>query len=365
VVKVTLKKLTKKFNSKIAVNNLNLEIKDRELFCFVGPPGAGKTTVLRLIAGLERADEGEIYFDDKPVTDLPPGERNVGFFFENLALFPSRDGFENIAFPLRVRRLPENEVKRRVLEVAKMLKIEHLLDRLPRTFSGGEMQRVALARTIVWPRDVLILDEPLSNLDALLRVGMRVELKRLKDEIGQTTLYATHDPIEAMAMADRMAVMSQGVLQQCDIPTRLYGKPANRFVAGFIGSPSMNFINCSFVEEDGKAYLDASAFKLDVTPLADTIKSNAKSSELILGIRPEHIKILEKPSGASNVIRAIVYVAEPLGPKTVVTFSISRDIFIKSLGEPNVAYRIGDEKLLEFNLEKIYLFDSKSGSIVI
>jgi ABC-type sugar transport system ATPase subunit len=363
MVKIVLENITKRFGEKVAVDDLSLEIKDRELFCLTGPPKAGKTTTLRIVAGLEKPDEGEVYFNGRPVTHLPPSDRKVGFFFEILALFPFKNGFENIAFPLRVRNLPESEVRKRVLEVARLLRIEHLLDREPRTFSGGEMQRVALARAIVWPREVLILDEPLSNIDALLRVSMRVELKRLKEEFKQTTLYATHDPIEAMAIADRIGVMNLGRLQQFATPEEIYNQPANRFVAGFIGSPPMNFIDCTFIEEGGKAYLDAGPFRLDVTKLAGAIKANASSSELILGIRPEHIKVNDE--GREGSIKATIQVTEPLGSKIIITLTPSKGMNLRAIGEPGLAYKTGEDKWISILLDRIHIFDKRTEKVII
>jgi len=363
MVKVKIENVSKRFGEKIAVNNVNLEIKDKELACFVGPPGSGKTTLFRIVAGLEKPETGNVYFDDEKVTHLPPGERGVGFFFEMLALFPNKTGFENIAFPLRVRGIPENEVRKRVMEVAKLLKVEHILDREPRTFSGGEMQRIALARAIVWPRRVLILDEPLSNIDALLRISMRTELKKLKENLGETILYATHDPIEAMAVGDKICIMYRGEVQQYATPKEVFNHPSNRFVAGFIGSPPMNFIDVTLEEEDGKFYLNQGTFKIDVTKYGKLIKEGASGPNLTLGIRPEHISISDKH--LKNSVKAQVYVTETLGPKTVVNLMIEKDKIIKVIGKPGLSYKLGGTMWIGFSIKKIHVIDKKTEKVLV
>mgnify|MGYP001089915576 CR=1 FL=1 len=363
MAKVKIENISKKFGQKTAVKEVNLEIKDKELACFAGPPGSGKTTVFRIVAGLQKPDSGEVYFDDERVTHLPPGEREVGFFFEILALFPNKTGFENIAFPLRVRRVPEKEIKKKVIEVARLLKVEHILDREPRTFSGGEMQRIALARTIVWPRRVLILDEPLSNIDALLRVSMRAEFKKLKEELRETILYATHDPIEAMAVGDRVCVMHNGEVQQYAIPKEVFNHPNNRFVAGFVGSPPMNFIDVSLEEEGDRLYLDQGTFRMDVTKYGKTIKEGASSSELTLGIRPEYIIISDKP--LTNSAKSQVYVTEPLGFRTVIDFKVGKDTIVKVIGEAGVSCKLGDVKWIIFPTDKIHVIDKKTEKVLV
>jgi len=364
MAKLELRNITKKFDAKVAVNNLSIEVKDKEFYTIVGPPGAGKTTTFRVIAGFEKPDEGHVYLDDQDVTDFVPGKRGVGFFFENLALFPDKSGFENIAFPLKVRKVPKEEMKKRVIKVARLLHIENILDRLPQTFSGGELQRVALARAIVAPRRVLILDEPLSNVDALLRVNMRAELKRLSEELGGTILYSTHDPIEAMAISDRICVMNMGAGLQVDAPKEVFRNPTNLFVARFLGSPPMNFIDCTLKESNGKIYLNHDAFQLDITKFRGPIQSGAVGSELILGIRPEYISIADKPS-TEGCIESKVYVTEPLGPKTVVDLEIGKDNIIKAIGKQNVLYKIGDKKWIDLDLNKMHIIDKKTEKTII
>ncbi|HDJ83484.1 MAG TPA: ABC transporter ATP-binding protein, partial [Desulfurococcaceae archaeon] len=263
MVSVRLENLTKCFGRVIAVNNLNLEIKDGEFVALLGPSGCGKTTTLLMIAGIYKPTKGYIYFDDVIVNDLPPKDRNIGMVFQSYALYPHMRVFDNIAFPLKLQKLPKEEIKKRVLETAKLLRIEDLLNRKPAQLSGGQQQRVALARALAKQPNLFLMDEPLSNLDAKLRVIMRAELKRLQKSLGITTIYVTHDQVEAMTMADRIAVLNKGELQQYSTAEELYSKPSNLFVAGFIGSPPMNFIECTLVERDNKYYLDASDFSIE------------------------------------------------------------------------------------------------------
>ncbi|MFQ5761412.1 MAG: ABC transporter ATP-binding protein [Candidatus Bathyarchaeia archaeon] len=357
------KSFGKKEKKKDVLRNVNFDVQDKEFYCLLGPPGAGKTTMLRVLAGLETPEQGAVYIDDQPVTLLPPKERDVAMFFESLALYPNKTGFENIAFPLRIRKTPENEIRERVMEVARMLRIEYLLDREPRTYSGGEMQRVSLARTIVRRPRVFLLDEPLSNIDALLRVNMRAELKRLQKELGQTVMYATHDQAEGLAMGDRICVVNNGAAQQIDTPYDIYYKPSNRFVAGFIGSPPMNFVDCTYEEHDGKAYLNQGTFKLNITKLKPVISKDASGPELALGVRPEDIRIHDKP--VKDSVEVSVYVTEPLGLKTVVNLQVGKDKILKAWGSPGVNYRVGDKKWVEFVIDHVHVIDGKTNRAIV
>lgn len=358
---VKLKNVSKSFGGKKVLQNINIEVRDKEFFCLLGPPGAGKTTTLKLIAGLEKADEGDIYIGEELVNDLPPRYRDVSMQFESLTLFPNKTGFENIAFPLRVKKMPEEEVKENVISVAKLLRIEHLLDREPRTFSGGERQRVALARAIVRRPKVILLDEPLSNIDALLRLNMRVELKRLARELGQTIIFTTHDQAEAMAMAQRISVLHQGRVHQVGTPEELYKTPADIVVGKIVGSPSMNLIKCLYEEKGGRAYLTG-RFKIDVTKYVKAL-SKMSSKELLLGVRPEDLKLSDKPV-TKHAAPVKVFNYEPLGAKTLVKVTTEDGELLDVIGEPWEKYELNKEMWLNLNVEKIYVFD-KTGSILL
>jgi len=360
---VRLVNVGKRYGSKTALDGLSFEVRDKEFFVIAGPPGAGATTILRIIAGLEKPDTGEVYIGDQLVNDIEPKDRDVAMVFENLALYPNKTGFGNIAFPLRQRKVPDDEIRSRVQEVAKMLKIEEILDRLPITYSGGELQRVALARAMVRRPKVYLLDQPLANLDALIRANMRAELKRLVREIGQTIIYTTHDQIEAVSMGDRIAVINAGLIKQLDSPGAVYSKPRNKFVARFIGSPRMNFIDCTYQVKDGRGLLVHDSFHLDVTPLRDAIGRIANDSELILGIRPEdiHAELSQKSKEAFEVS---VYVAEPMGSRTLVSVLVGKDL-IRTLIPGEIMLGSGDKVWLEFDSDKIHLFDKKTEEVIV
>ncbi|MFQ5998602.1 MAG: ABC transporter ATP-binding protein, partial [Candidatus Bathyarchaeia archaeon] len=306
---VKIENLTVKFGDKVAIQDLSLEVKDKEFFVITGPPEAGKSTILRTIAGLQKPASGEVYIGDELVTDKEPKDRDVAMVFENLALYPNKTGFENIAFPLRQRKVAEDEIRKRVQEVAHMLLIAHLLDRLPATYSGGEQQRVALARAFVRQPKVYLMDQPLANLDALIRTEMRAELKRLVRDIGQTIIFTTHDQIEAMSMGHRIAVLNKGQVQQTDLPETVLKQPRNKFTANFLTNIPMNFLDCSFETKEGKGFLVNPNFRVDVTTFGDQLKSSGPSSEFLLGVRPVHIEIA-KQQPQTESIEASVFVSE-------------------------------------------------------
>ncbi|RLF24103.1 MAG: sugar ABC transporter ATP-binding protein [Thermoprotei archaeon] len=365
---VRLVHVTKVFRSGkravVAVDDLTLDIKDKEFFVLLGPSGCGKTTTLRLIAGLEVPTKGEIYIGGELVNDIPPKDRDVAMVFQSYALYPHMKVFDNIAFPLKLRKMPKREIERRVKEVAKMLHIEHLLDRKPAELSGGERQRVALARAIVRRPKVFLMDEPLSNLDAKLRVMARAYLKRLQRELEVTTIYVTHDQVEAMTMADRIAVMNIGRLQQVGTPNELYNKPANLFVAGFIGSPPMNFVEGVLREIEGKLFFDAKYFKIPLpSDIEEILRGQAPSEEVILGVRPEDMRIsLEKvPEG----IRGRIYVLEPLGTRTIVNVELGPELIVKVEGPREVDLRIGQEIWLTLDYNRIHFFDKKTEKAIL
>ena len=283
---VTYEHVTKRFGDVVAVNDLSIEIEDKEFLVFVGPSGCGKTTSLRLLAGLEELTEGNIYIGDRLVNDVAPKDRDIAMVFQSYALYPHMSVYDNMAFGLKLRKTPKQEIERRVREAAGILGIENLLDRKPKQLSGGQRQRVAVGRAIVRDPAVFLFDEPLSNLDAKLRVQTRAEISKLHQRLGTTFIYVTHDQVEAMTMATRIAVMRDGLLQQLDTPQHLYDKPANIFVAGFIGSPSMNFFDATLVDADGKLLIDGGTFRVEVPESKKGQLLEHKGKEVIFGIRP-------------------------------------------------------------------------------
>ena len=363
LAKVVLKNLAKRFGAVTAVDNLNLEIKDKEFLTLLGPSGCGKTTTLRLIAGLENADEGKIYIGDELVNDMSPKDRDIAMVFQSYALYPHMSVYDNIAFGLKMRKLPEADIKKRVQEVVEILKIGELLKRKPKQLSGGQQQRVALGRAIARHPTVFLLDEPLSNLDAKLRVHMRVELKKLQQELAITTIYVTHDQVEAMTMSKRVAVMNEGKLQQLDSPQKIYDKPANMFVGGFIGSPAMNFIDFSLKKKDGGIICDAGCFELNIpTDLKQLIMDKATSSELKLGIRPEDISVLETQDRKS--IKTEVYAVQPMGSHKLVTLKIGENLILAT-APSQFKLDEGENAGITFNMDNMHVFDKKTGTAII
>jgi len=362
MVEVRLEKLTKVFGKNtVAVDNVNLDIKDKEFLVLLGPSGCGKTTTLRCIAGLENPTSGNIYIGDRLVNDVPEKDRDVAMVFQTFALWPHMKVKDNIAFPLKMRKVPKDEIKKRLKETAELLRMPHLLDRVPGQLSGGEAQRVALGRAIIRDPKVFLLDEPLANLDAKLRVHMRVELRKLQERLGVTTICVTHDQAEAMAMADRIAVMHQGKIRQIGIASDLYDHPEDLFVAGFIGSPAMNFINCTYEEE--KKALISEAFSLEIPKnLGKEIKEHATSSEVILGLRPQDISLHETQMPDS--ISAEVYAMEPLGSEAIVDLKLG-DMIIKAVAPPTYKTRSGDTAWILFDMNRIHIIDKKTEKAII
>ncbi len=355
LARVAIKGLTKTFGETVAVKDLDLDIADRSFVVLLGPSGCGKTTTLRCIAGLETPDKGEIYIGDRLVNDLAPKDRDIAMVFQSYALYPHMKVFDNIAFPLKMHKVPKAEIKERVYKTAELLRIKHLLDRKPKQLSGGEAQRTALGRAIVRDPEVFLMDEPLSNLDAKLRVYMRAELKRLQKELGVTTIYVTHDQVEAMTMADKVAIMNKGVLQQLGNANEIFDHPANLFVAGFIGSPPMNLIDCTLTEKG----LDAGVFTLAVPDeIRDLIKEKASGPELILGVRPEDISLSKKRTSEA-VMKAEVYVTEPLGSEIIVDLKVGDEI-VKARVDPDFVVGPGDEVWMFINRDRMHIFDKKT-----
>jgi len=359
---VRVESLTKRFGKVVAVDHVSFEVKDGEFVCLLGPSGCGKTTTLRCIAGLETHDEGNIYIGGVLVNDLPPKERDVAMVFQSYALYPNKTVYENLAFPLKARNVPESEINRRVREVAEILHITSLLDRFPSQLSGGERQRVAMGRAIIRKPKVYLLDEPLTNLDAKLRVHMRAELRRMQEKLGTTTIYATPDELEARIIADRIAVMDRGKILQYDRPDVLYDHPKNLFVAGFIGTPSMNFMDCTFVEMGGKAFLDVGEFLYDVSEFRELIKEQSTSSELILGIRPEHISI-SKEKNKEDDIQAEVYVIEPVGSRIIVNLAIGQ--YLLKANVRRLGIEVGEKVWITFDKNHLHVIDKKTEKVII
>ena len=343
---IKFQNVSKLFGDAPVVDDLSLEIDDGEFVVLLGPSGCGKTTTLRMLAGLESVTSGDIFINNVPVNDVPTQQRDLAMVFQSYALYPHMTIAENIAYPLRVRKLDLNERRKRVAGVAKMLEIEALLDRKPRHLSGGERQRVALARAIVREPRAYLMDEPLSNLDARLRVQMRGELKRLQHQLGTTTIYVTHDQAEAMTLASRVAVMKKGRLQQFDTPLNIYNHPANRFVAEFVGSPSMNFIEGRI--EHGTFVSDVLEF-----PIA------RPDEEVSLGIRPEHVHVSTQPQDGS--IPAQVYVTELMGNETFVFLSIGSQ---KLIARAAADFRADEESTVwvSFETAKAHFFSKKKST---
>ena len=355
VAEVKLSKLSKRFGNVTAVDNLDLEIADGEFVVLLGPSGCGKTTALRCIAGLETPDSGEIRIGDRIVNELPPKDRDVAMVFQSYALYPHMSVHDNIAFPLKMKKHPKDEVERKVKEASRLLRIGDLLDRKPKQLSGGQAQRVALGRAIVRDPKVFLMDEPLSNLDAKLRLYMRAELKRLQKDLGTTTIYVTHDQAEAMTMGDRVAVMNQGRMQQLATPFDIYFKPQNLFVAGFLGSPPMNFIPCT-LREGG--LLESSVCKMKLpAAVAEVLKTKGADSDVVLGFRPEDATLTRE--SVPNSTEVEVYMYEPLGSEVIADLKIGEDL-IKAKTSPDFELKIGSKLWLSIKEKAIHIFDNKT-----
>jgi multiple sugar transport system ATP-binding protein len=358
---VTYDHVTKRFGDVIAVNDLCIHIEDGEFLVFVGPSGCGKTTSLRLLAGLEEITSGNILIGDRVVNDVPPKDRNIAMVFQSYALYPHMSVYDNMAFGLKLRKVPKAEIDRRVKEAAAMLGIENLLDRKPKQLSGGQRQRVALGRAIVREPAVFLLDEPLSNLDAKLRVQTRAELSKLHQRLGTTFIYVTHDQVEAMTMGTRIAVMRDGILQQVDTPQRLYEAPDNVFVAGFIGSPSMNFFDATIVDVDGKLFVDGGTYRLPIPEERANALKPYKGKEVIFGIRPEDIfaKPYVPPGIFEAIMKADVDVTELMGNEIFLYLLTGKRSFIARV-DPRTPARAGDQVELVVNMHNAHFFDPQT-----
>ena len=361
---VAFEKVTKKFGKVVAVNNISFQVNKGELFTLLGPSGCGKTTTLRLIAGLEIPQSGNIYIKGKNVEKLFPKDRNIGMVFQNYALFPHMNVFDNIAYPLKIRKQPQKEIIHKVTEIAKNLQTEELLSRKPNQISGGQQQRVALGRAMVQEPNVFLFDEPLSNLDAKLRTEARSFLKHIQKEMKTTAIYVTHDQKEAMAISDRIAILDKGVIMQVGTPKEVYKNPENVFVAGFIGDPPTNLLNCSIKYNQNKTVLDFLQFKLDISPIRDLVREKVNNEEaIIFGIRPEDITV-EYKDASPNSIKGEVFVVERLGPETIIHVKIGNLILIvRDFSEPDIT--MGDTIWLKIDFNNVHIYKKEDGKIII
>ncbi|MEY3043885.1 MAG: ABC transporter ATP-binding protein [bacterium] len=358
MARVVLENVVKSYGSLRAVNDVSLIVEDGEFVALVGPSGCGKTTTLNLIAGLIPITSGDIWIGDRLVNDLDPKDRDVAMVFQNYALYPNKTVFRNLAFPLQMRKLPKSEIHTKVLEAARVLDIEHLLERRPRELSGGQQQRVALGRALVRDPRAFLMDEPLSNLDAKLRVQMRTELKRFHQDLSATVIYVTHDQLEAVTMADKMAVMSGGDLQQYDSPQRIFAEPVNMFVASFVGSPAMSLIPLELVSEAGHFSLKSpEGWSLTLSDENSRRANAARSNKLVLGARHSTIRLYTEAQ--PDAIPGRVYTVEPTGDITFVQVYLGDAVVIVSL-DPTIEIEPDTQVWLEFDQERLHLFDGET-----
>ena len=378
MAKVELKGIGKIYDGNVqAVENANIVIEDRDFCVFVGPSGCGKSTTLRMVAGLEEISEGELLIDGELMNDVPPKDRNIAMVFQNYALYPHMTVFENMAFGLKLRKVPKDEIERKVNEAAKILDLSHLLDRKPKAMSGGQRQRVALGRAIVRSPKVFLLDEPLSNLDAKLRAQMRTEISKLHKKLGTTFIYVTHDQTEAMTMGDRIVVMKDGFVQQIDTPQNLYERPVNKFVAGFLGSPQMNFIDAVLKEEYGQYVVE---FGSRDTRMSNAVRyqiaipeskvtpelANYVGKEVTLGIRPEsvHDEEMYLSNATTGIIDCYVEITEMMGAETYL-YLTCEGIPLTARVSPRSTAKPQDEIKVAIDPNKIHLFDKETERTII
>lgn len=361
MARIVLENLVKKFGKVEAVRNLSLEVEDGELLVLVGPSGCGKSTTLRMIAGLEEPTSGKIYIGDRSVDGLAPKDRDIAMVFQEYALYPHMTVYKNLAFGLKMRHFARDEIDRRVKEAAGILGITELLHRKPRELSGGQRQRVALGRTIVRKPAAFLFDEPLSNLDARLRVQMRAELSKLHHSLKTTIVYVTHDQVEAMTMGTKIVIMKDGEIQQAGRPMEIYKRPLNMFVAGFIGSPSMNFFPARIVSTNSEILIETESFRVPVPQTMHHKYHNLSGKEVIFGIRPEDIHSSDfiKDYIEEAVVKGIVEVIEPLGPEILLDIRCGESSFVARV-DPRVETDLGQEIKLILDMEKMHVFEANS-----
>jgi len=369
---LNLKHIYKKYpGGYVAVTDVNLEIRDKEFIVLVGPSGCGKSTTLRMIAGLEEISEGELYIGDRLVNDIAPKDRDIAMVFQNYALYPHMTVFDNMAFGLKLRKVPKEEIERKVNEAAKILDLSHLLERKPKAMSGGQRQRVALGRAIVRSPKVFLLDEPLSNLDAKLRAQMRTEISKIHKKLGTTFIYVTHDQTEAMTMGDRIVCMKDGFIQQVDTPQNLYENPVNKFVAGFLGSPMMNFIDATLKEEYGQFIVEFGSRTQKYQIIVPESKSVPELSqyvgkEIILGIRPEsiHDEEMYLSNATTGIINADVEITEMMGAETYL-YLLCEGVSMTARVSPRSTARPGDNIRVALDPNRIHIFDKETEKAIV
>jgi len=361
--KLLVKNLRKVFGTFEAVKDVSFQVEEKETLCLLGPSGCGKTTTLRIIAGLEVPTSGEVFVDGRLVNDVPPQNREIGLVFQDYAIFPHLSVFENIAYGLRVRKMPLAQLKREVHETASLVGVDNILDVAGKKLSLSEMQRVAVGRSIVLDPKLLLLDEPLSNIDAKAREKMRAELGKMQKEIGIATVYVTHDQLEAMTLADRIAVMRNGLIDQIGTTGEIYDNGRTLFVAKFIGSPAMNLIDCELVYSEERGVLKSEDLALDITELGEAVRDKVEGKELIFGIRPEDVSV-EVHKTNSGAIEAAVQLAEPIGAKSIYHLKMGRiTVLAKDYSMPDVG--VGSKVWVTFNKDKIRLFDKKTEEAIL
>ena len=363
MAQVVLRDLNKKYDEVHAVKDVSLTIRDKEFMVLVGPSGCGKTTTLRMVAGLEEITSGEIVIGDRIVNDLPSKDRDIAMVFQNYALYPHMSVYDNMAFGLKMRKFPKPEIQKRVQDAAEILGIQELLKRKPRQLSGGQRQRVAVGRAIVRHPQVFLFDEPLSNLDAKLRVQMRVELKRLHQRLETTAIYVTHDQVEAMTLGSRVVVMKDGFVQQVGEPMEIYAKPQNKFVAGFIGSPSMNFIPVTLTDVNGTLFAEAGGIRIKVPAASTQSLLPYKGQGVTLGVRPEDLRVGESSDSADLSFETVVEVVEPLGAEILLDTRAAGQQIVARV-EPTVRTQPHEKIRVTFIPDRIHFFDAKTEAVI-
>ncbi len=367
MAQVSLKNLTKIFPGNVtAVHDVNLGVENREFVVLVGPSGCGKSTTLRMVAGLEKISDGEIWIGNKKVNDTPAKDRDIAMVFQNYALYPHMTVYENMSFALRLRKFPKTEIDTRVKEAAEILSIKNLLSRRPRELSGGQRQRVAVGRAIVRKPMVFLFDEPLSNLDAKMRVQMRTELNKLHIKLQSTMIYVTHDQTEAMTMGNRIVVMKDGIIQQVADPISLYDKPVNKFVAGFIGSPPMNFVNGKIIKKEGKFYFTENGFTLKIVEDMYSKVSSYEGKDVVFGVRSEDIydKLFVSTVSSDNCIKGVVEIVEPMGAEVFLYLTVGKSSIIARVGGHDKP-EVNQDLDLVFDMSKVHFFNKETEETIV